>query len=121
MDLHVEVTVGALLVACMMIPMTAVAERAKSVRTWVFVLAHVGVRTANVGRAIKASVPMPTRHATIFNEALEQGFCRVLTTRFIERRLFFEATSKLSIRIVTSLESRSRARSGLTFFRVLFR
>ena len=59
--------------------------------------------------------------AQFSNEVLEQGFCRVLTTRFIERRLFFEATSKLSIRIVTSLESRSRARSGLTFFRVLFR
>ena len=90
MDLHVEVTVGALLVACMMIPMTAVAERAKSVRTWVFVLAHVGVRTANVGPAIEASVPMPTRHATIFHEALEQGFWSVLTIRFIARSLLFE-------------------------------
>ena len=33
---------------------------------------------------------MPTRHAAIFNEALEQGFCCVLTIRFIERSLFFE-------------------------------
>ena len=73
-----------------MIPMTAAAEWAKSVRTWVFVLAHMEVRTANVGRAIEASVPMPTRHGTIFHEALEQGFCCVLTIRFIARSLFFE-------------------------------
>ena len=90
MDLHVEVTVGALLVATLMIPMSAAAEWAKSVRTWLIVLAPLKVRTANVGPAIKASVPMPTRHAAIFNEALEQGFCCVLTICFIERSFFFD-------------------------------
>ena len=74
MDLFlVEVTVGALhirvLVVVGMTPMIVAAAKAKSLRTWLAVLATVFVLAAHVGPAIKASVPMPTPLAA--NEALE--------------------------------------------------